>query len=80
MDKIWDRKVGGRWPLWRGRKNRMTTQKIKKQQKKQQQNIKEPRTQEQHNNHQHQHIDLDNYNSCVDTLVAIIPISVPRYV
>ena len=29
MDKIWDRKsfeVGGHWPLWRGWKNRMTTQ------------------------------------------------------
>ena len=29
MDKIWDRKsfeVRGHWPLWRGRKNRMTTQ------------------------------------------------------
>ena len=29
MDKIWDRKsfeVGGRWPLWRGWKTRMTTQ------------------------------------------------------
>jgi len=29
MDKIWDRKsfeVGGHWPLWRGCKNRMTTQ------------------------------------------------------
>ena len=29
MDKIWDRKsfeVGGHWPLWRGMKNRMTTQ------------------------------------------------------
>ena len=29
MDKIWDRKsfeVGGHWPLWRGRKNRTTTQ------------------------------------------------------
>ena len=29
MDKIWDRKsfeVGGLWPLWRGRKNQMTTQ------------------------------------------------------
>ena len=29
MDKIWDRKsfkVGGHWPLWRGGKNRMTTQ------------------------------------------------------
>ena len=61
-------------------KSGMTTQKLKKQQKKQQQNIKEPRTQEQHNNHQHQHIDLDNYNSCVDTLVDIVLISVPRYV
>jgi len=30
MDKIWNRKsfeVGGHWPLWRGWKNRMTTQK-----------------------------------------------------
>ena len=29
MDKIWDGKsfdVGGHWPLWRGLKNRMTTQ------------------------------------------------------
>ena len=29
MDKIWDRKsfeVGGHLPLWRGGKNRMTTQ------------------------------------------------------
>ena len=29
MDKIWDKKsfeVGGHWPLWRGRKTRMTTQ------------------------------------------------------
>ena len=29
MDKIWDRKsfeVGGHWPLWQGRKKRMTTQ------------------------------------------------------
>ena len=29
MDKIWDKKsfeVGGHWPLWRGWKNRMTTQ------------------------------------------------------
>ena len=29
MDKIWDRKsfeVRGHWPLWRGWKNRMTTQ------------------------------------------------------
>ena len=29
MDTIWDRKsfeVGGHWPLWRGWKNRMTTQ------------------------------------------------------
>ena len=29
MDKIWNRKsfeVGGHWPLWRGWKNRMTTQ------------------------------------------------------
>ena len=33
MDKIWDRKsfeVGGHWPLWRGWKNRMTTQNRKK--------------------------------------------------
>ena len=33
MDKIWDRKsfeVGGHWPLWRGWKNRMTTQKQQK--------------------------------------------------
>ena len=29
MDKIWDRKsfeVGGHWPLWRGRKKRITMQ------------------------------------------------------
>ena len=26
MDKIWDRKVGGHWPLWQGLKNRMATQ------------------------------------------------------
>ena len=29
MGKIWDRQsfeVGGHWPLWRGRTNRMTTQ------------------------------------------------------
>ena len=29
MDNIWDRKsfeVGGHWPMWRGWKNRMTTQ------------------------------------------------------
>ena len=29
MDTIWDKKsfeVGGHWPLWRGLKNRMTTQ------------------------------------------------------
>jgi len=29
MDKNWDRKsfeVGGHWPLWPGRKTRMTTQ------------------------------------------------------
>ena len=33
MDKIWDRKsfkVEGHWPLWRGRKKRMTTQKRQK--------------------------------------------------
>ena len=33
MDKIWDRKsfeVGGHWPLWRGWKKRMTTQKRQK--------------------------------------------------
>jgi len=33
MDKIWDRKsfeVRGHWPLWRGWKKRMTTQKRQK--------------------------------------------------
>jgi len=33
MDKIWDRKsfeVGCHWPLWRGWKNRMNTQKRQK--------------------------------------------------
>ena len=37
MDKIWDRKsfeVGGHWPLWRGWKNRMTTQNRQKSNKK----------------------------------------------
>jgi len=38
MDKIWDRKsleVGDHWPLWRGLKNRMTTQNRQKSNTKQ---------------------------------------------
>ena len=45
MDKIWDRKsfeVGGHWPLWRGWKNRMTTQNQHKSIPKKQQPKKTP--------------------------------------